>query len=205
MRLVTFQTPGEAARAGAFIERDQAVLDLRQAAQAVHGGSADALASVLSLIEAGPAASELARGLIARAPSAAVRQRSEVKILAPIQPPPQMRDCSCFELHLKQSLRCRAQGACAAHARPRSHAGGDEHQGRRACHRDLPAPADLLQVQPLRDHRRRRRRRVAELQQGTRLRAGVRLLHRQAREGRAQERRARLHLRLHHLQRHQCA
>ena len=27
MRLVTFQTPGEAARAGAFIESDQAVLD----------------------------------------------------------------------------------------------------------------------------------------------------------------------------------
>lgn len=104
MRLVTFQTPGEAARAGAFIERDQAVLDLRQSAQAVHGGSADALASVLSLIEAGPAASELARGLIARAPSAAVRQRSEVKILAPIQPPPQMRDASCFELHLRQSF-----------------------------------------------------------------------------------------------------
>ena len=33
----------------------------------------------------------------ARAPSAAVRPRSEVKILAPIQPPPQMRDASVRE------------------------------------------------------------------------------------------------------------
>ena len=104
MRLVTFQEAGGLARAGAFIEGDQAVLDLRQAAQAVHGGSADALASVLSLIEAGPSASELARDLIARAPSAAVRERQAVKILAPIQPPPQMRDASCFELHLRQSF-----------------------------------------------------------------------------------------------------
>lgn len=104
MRLVTFQEAGGLARAGAFIEGDQAVLDLRQAAQAVHGGSADALASVLSLIEAGPTASELARDLIARAPSAAVRERQAVKILAPIQPPPQMRDASCFELHLRQSF-----------------------------------------------------------------------------------------------------
>ncbi len=104
MRLVTFQESGGFARAGAFIERDQAVLDLRLAAQAVHGGNADEMASVLSLIEAGPDASQRARDLIERAPKEAVRSRDTVKILAPIQPPPQMRDASCFELHLRQSF-----------------------------------------------------------------------------------------------------
>ena len=27
-----------------------------------------------------------------------------MRLFAPIQPPPQMRDCLCFELHLKQAF-----------------------------------------------------------------------------------------------------
>jgi 2-keto-4-pentenoate hydratase/2-oxohepta-3-ene-1,7-dioic acid hydratase in catechol pathway len=42
--------------------------------------------------------------LLARAPAEAVHYRDAVKLLAPIQPPTQMRDCSCFELHLRQSF-----------------------------------------------------------------------------------------------------
>jgi 2-keto-4-pentenoate hydratase/2-oxohepta-3-ene-1,7-dioic acid hydratase in catechol pathway len=41
---------------------------------------------------------------VARAPRVAVLARSAVRLRAPIQPPPQMRDCSCFELHLRQSF-----------------------------------------------------------------------------------------------------
>jgi 2-keto-4-pentenoate hydratase/2-oxohepta-3-ene-1,7-dioic acid hydratase in catechol pathway len=104
MRLVTFQQSGAAPRAGALIDDDHGVLDLRLAAQSVQGGSADALASVQALIEAGPQAWAQARSLVSRSPVDAVRRRADVKLLAPIQPPIQMRDCLCFEQHLQQSF-----------------------------------------------------------------------------------------------------
>lgn len=104
MRLVTFQQPGSGPRAGALIDSDHAVLDLRLAAQSVRVGCADAMASVQVLIEGGPRAWALARELVARSPVDAVLRRVDVKLLAPIQPPIQMRDCSCFELHLQQSF-----------------------------------------------------------------------------------------------------
>lgn len=104
MRLVTFQQPGGNCRAGALIDADQAVLDLHRAAQAARAGRADALASVQALIEAGPEAWALARSLVANPAPDAVIARSAVRLRAPIQPPIQMRDCSCFELHLQQSF-----------------------------------------------------------------------------------------------------
>jgi len=91
-------------RPGALIDGDQAVLDLRLAAQAVRGGTADSVSSIQALIEAGPAAWEFARSLVARVPTDAVIAREAVRLRAPIQPPIQMRDCSCFELHLQQSF-----------------------------------------------------------------------------------------------------
>jgi 2-keto-4-pentenoate hydratase/2-oxohepta-3-ene-1,7-dioic acid hydratase in catechol pathway len=41
---------------------------------------------------------------VQRTPASAVLARSDVHLCAPIQPPPQIRDCSCFELHLRQSF-----------------------------------------------------------------------------------------------------
>lgn len=104
MRLVTFQQSGGPLRAGALIDADQAVLDLRQAAMLRHGGAADTLASIQALIESGPEGWALARALVAGAAAEAVLPRAAVKLRAPIQPPIQMRDCSCFELHLRQSF-----------------------------------------------------------------------------------------------------
>ncbi|MCL5042104.1 MAG: fumarylacetoacetate hydrolase family protein [Gammaproteobacteria bacterium] len=104
MRLVTFVNDDGLELAGALIDQDQAVLDLQKAYTELHGGRASALASVLALAESGEEGMTLARDLLARAPSAAVRQRSAVHLRAPIQPPPQMRDFSCFELHLRQSF-----------------------------------------------------------------------------------------------------
>lgn len=104
MRLVTFQQDGGAPRAGALIDGDHAVLDLRLAAEAMRIGKSDALAHIQALIEAGPEAWAQARAVVATAPTAAVLPRSDVKLRAPIQPPIQMRDCSCFELHLKQAF-----------------------------------------------------------------------------------------------------
>jgi 2-keto-4-pentenoate hydratase/2-oxohepta-3-ene-1,7-dioic acid hydratase in catechol pathway len=104
MRLVTFVGSDGFERAGALLERDQLVLDLQAACRVDQGAENPALASVLALAEGGEAALELARRLVARAPAAAVQERGAVRLRAPIQPPPQMRDCSCFELHLKQSF-----------------------------------------------------------------------------------------------------
>ncbi|MFL9916003.1 fumarylacetoacetate hydrolase family protein [Paraburkholderia fungorum] len=104
MRLVTFQLADGVQRSGALFDNDQAVLDLREASRIVRGGDSVALASVQALLTGGAPLLEEARALLARAPADAVRERSAVKLLAPIQPPTQMRDCSCFELHLRQSF-----------------------------------------------------------------------------------------------------
>lgn len=113
MRLVTYADAQGVHHAGALIDAGQAVLSLQGAQRELHGTPAAALASVLALIEGGDAALDHARSLVARAPRAAVLPRSQVHLHAPIQPPPQMRDCSCFELHLRQSFaaarRLRAQ------------------------------------------------------------------------------------------------
>lgn len=104
MRLVTFQGQDGMHRSGALFDNDQAVLDLRHASQLVRGGEGLGVARIQWLIEGGDEALAEARNLLTRAPAEAVRARSAVKLLAPIQPPIQMRDCSCFELHLRQSF-----------------------------------------------------------------------------------------------------
>jgi 2-keto-4-pentenoate hydratase/2-oxohepta-3-ene-1,7-dioic acid hydratase in catechol pathway len=104
MRLVTYIDAQGAQCAGALIEGDQALLSLQIANKQVHGGTLTEFSSVLALVEAGEPALERARSLVQRMPRAAVIPRDAVRLRAPIQPPPQMRDCSCFELHLQQSF-----------------------------------------------------------------------------------------------------
>lgn len=104
MRLVTYRGQNGELRAGALIEADTAIVDLMLAAQAAGAANAGPFASVLALLEAGEEAMAAARGLVARAPTNSVIERAAVKLCAPIQPPPQMRDCSCFEQHLRQSF-----------------------------------------------------------------------------------------------------
>lgn len=104
MRLVTFTDAYGMDRGGVLLNQDQLVLDLQKAHRALKGQDSPALVSILALVEAGESGLELARGLVAKAPADAVLERCEVKLHAPIQPPPQMRDCSCFELHLRQSF-----------------------------------------------------------------------------------------------------
>lgn len=114
MRLVTYRGQNGELRAGALIEADTAIVDLALAAQAAGGANAVPFASVLALLEAGEEAMAGARGLVARAPTNSVIERASVKLCAPIQPPPQMRDCSCFEQHLRQSFAA-ARRARVAH------------------------------------------------------------------------------------------
>jgi len=104
MRLVTFRDDVGCQRAGALIESDTLIVDLAQASSIQNGTALPVFGSVLALVEIGEEALAAAQTLVARAPTAAVIARDTVKLCAPIQPPPQMRDCSCFELHLKQAF-----------------------------------------------------------------------------------------------------
>jgi 2-keto-4-pentenoate hydratase/2-oxohepta-3-ene-1,7-dioic acid hydratase in catechol pathway len=102
MRLVTFQLLGRAPRAGAFIDGDARIVDLAEAHTAAFGEAA--LANVLDIIEGGDAALDRAQETVKKAPASTIRARSDVKLHAPVQRPPQMRDCLCFELHLQQAI-----------------------------------------------------------------------------------------------------
>lgn len=114
MRLVTYRDALGFQRAGALIDSDAAIVDLVSASEVLSGRAESAFASVLALVEAGDEALAAARELVRRAPAAAVLARQSVRLCAPIQPPPQMRDCSCFELHLRQSFAA-ARRARVAH------------------------------------------------------------------------------------------
>ncbi|WP_238367340.1 fumarylacetoacetate hydrolase family protein [Mesobacterium pallidum] len=94
MKLVTYDKGDGIGRPGVLVEDGTGIVDL---ARATDG----AIASIQGLIEGGDAA-------LARAREAA-RQASHVKLAdvrlqAPVQPPIQMRDCLCFETHLKQAF-----------------------------------------------------------------------------------------------------
>ncbi len=102
MKLVTYDTGGSGPRSGVLIEDARAVVDLVEAAGP--GTASDRalqrLASVQTIIEGGDASLDAALDVMGRAPASARRLRDEVRLLAPVQPPIQMRDCLCFEGHL---------------------------------------------------------------------------------------------------------
>lgn len=102
MRLVTFRYADQGDRAGAYIENDTQIVDLAAGFQRLYSESAPELASVQAMTENQEAALAKAADVIARAPAEAVIARKDAYVRAPIQPPTQMRDFSCFELHLQQ-------------------------------------------------------------------------------------------------------
>lgn len=101
MRLISYSQAGDV-RAGALIDGDRTIVDFVAAHEATRSGPAPrALGGMLELIEGGEEASALARKLIAARPASALIAAAEVTLRAPLQPPPQIRDCSCFEQHLR--------------------------------------------------------------------------------------------------------
>lgn len=96
MKLVTFKHAG-APKLGALIDDGDAIVDLYAARPD------PAFASMLSLIEAGDEALTAARDLTGDPPASAVLDASSVRLLTPVPAPPQIRDCLCFEDHLKQA------------------------------------------------------------------------------------------------------
>jgi 2-keto-4-pentenoate hydratase/2-oxohepta-3-ene-1,7-dioic acid hydratase in catechol pathway len=98
MRLVTFTVGGgpneSPPRAGVLVEGDRKVADL--------GGR-----SVLDIVEGGEEALEAVRKLLKGKPASI--ERKDVRLLAPIPVPPQMRDFLCFEKHLVQAFQAVAK------------------------------------------------------------------------------------------------
>jgi 2-keto-4-pentenoate hydratase/2-oxohepta-3-ene-1,7-dioic acid hydratase in catechol pathway len=108
MKLVTFTPSGAASevapRAGVLVDEGRSVLDLQAASGRVYHGSTPALASVLAIIEAGPQALDTIGQLVDSASPAVTLAARDVRLLAPIPHPPQMRDFLCFEKHLVQAF-----------------------------------------------------------------------------------------------------
>lgn len=92
------------------------MLDLQGA-----GNGAPAYASMLSLIEAGPAAWESAKKLIENPATAQLIGVGNYALLAPMPRPPQIRDFMCFEKHVIQAFgaafRMRARRAATTEER----------------------------------------------------------------------------------------
>lgn len=103
MRLITFLDGQSRQRLGAWVNRDQQVVDLRIAFQLDTGVDAPALHSMQALIEAGERAWDTARRLIERAPEEALLATRNVRLLAPLPVPIQMRDFMVFEQHASNS------------------------------------------------------------------------------------------------------
>ncbi len=104
MRLVTFTVGNSPARAGALIEGDRRVVDLQAAYSRLYHGSSPVLESVLRIVEEGEAALDVISQLLANPAAAVSFGRDDVRLLAPIPQPPQMRDFLCFEKHLQQAF-----------------------------------------------------------------------------------------------------
>ena len=112
MRLVTFARGGGPDRLGALIENDGAIVDL-------HAARAEpAFASMLTLIEAGDDALAGATRIAADPPASAVLAIAEATLRTPLPAPPQIRDCLCFEEHLKRAYTVLRKNRAAAEPDP---------------------------------------------------------------------------------------
>jgi len=112
MRLVTFEQTGQQKLGG--LSGDTRILDLA-AAWKRHSGSADpAFSSMLSLIEAGPAAWDRARMLLGAPSQEDIIERSSVRLRAPLPRPVRLRDCSLFLEHMEKALKIAGERAVAS-------------------------------------------------------------------------------------------
>jgi 2-keto-4-pentenoate hydratase/2-oxohepta-3-ene-1,7-dioic acid hydratase in catechol pathway len=105
MRLVTFTVGNTPPRTGALVEGERKVLDLQAAYGRTYHGSSPLLESMLHVIEGGDAALDTIGQLIEVSHPSVQFDRSEVRLLAPVPVPPQMRDFLCFEKHLIQAFK----------------------------------------------------------------------------------------------------
>jgi 2-keto-4-pentenoate hydratase/2-oxohepta-3-ene-1,7-dioic acid hydratase in catechol pathway len=104
VKLATYETREGERRLGAVVDDDRVVVDLALAHQLRHGGDSPNLADMLSLIDGGQEALDWANGLVQSPSGEAVQSLADVRLLAPLPEPRQIRDCLVFEEHLKNSF-----------------------------------------------------------------------------------------------------
>ena len=108
MKLVTWRNSGGASSLGC-IASDGKILDLKQAAKTLEDGAVPAFGSMLSLIQAGEAALDKARGVAERAAAqgeeAWYHPYDPKKLLAPLPAPESVRDAMAFEDHIINCIR----------------------------------------------------------------------------------------------------
>jgi 2-keto-4-pentenoate hydratase/2-oxohepta-3-ene-1,7-dioic acid hydratase in catechol pathway len=107
MKLVTFTADGSAGHVGAFVDDGRHVIDVTAARP-----DRPELRSMQSLIEAGEAGLGAVREIVDGA--GPVIPRADVRLLPPVPVPAQLRDCLCFEEHLKGAFRAARKLVIAA-------------------------------------------------------------------------------------------
>lgn len=104
MKLATFETGAGERGIGAVVEDGRRIVDLAAAHQRLHGRVSPFFVDMLALIDGGQDALRLATALVEAAPQDAIHDLAEVRLLAPLPEPRQIRDCLVFEEHLKNSF-----------------------------------------------------------------------------------------------------
>jgi 2-keto-4-pentenoate hydratase/2-oxohepta-3-ene-1,7-dioic acid hydratase in catechol pathway len=105
MKLVTYERTRGELRAGALIDDGTTIVDLAQGQTQTSGTEARHFVSVQAMIEGDDEALAQAYRIVKQAGSSARVARAAAHLKAPVQPPIQMRDCLCFETHLKQAFQ----------------------------------------------------------------------------------------------------
>jgi 2-keto-4-pentenoate hydratase/2-oxohepta-3-ene-1,7-dioic acid hydratase in catechol pathway len=100
MKLVTFLTSSGAQHIGALGPDQTTIVDFTASSDAAH------FRDMLALIDGGPRALDAANALREDGKAVTIPLAGQ-KLLAPVPEPRQMRDCLCFEKHLKQARASR--------------------------------------------------------------------------------------------------
>ena len=110
MKLVTFIPPDTStAKLGALGADEKSVVDLLAVQERSGEASSIALASMQHLIEAGDEGLSLVGDYLTKATAKEAFPLTDVRLLAPLPRPEQIRDCLCFEEHLVGSTQAAAK------------------------------------------------------------------------------------------------
>jgi len=104
MKLATFMAERGAVALGAVSADESVVVDLQRAHEQLKRGRTLSLESMQALIESGAEGIGLVRQLAEAAPDECRYPLADLRLLAPLPEPPQIRDFLCFEEHLKNAF-----------------------------------------------------------------------------------------------------
>ena len=110
MKLVSYRASDKSERIG--VHSDSVVIDILRGAQKLNSPFAKHYRSMISLMEAGPAALDDVRYTVEWVSNnleEAILEYGAIELLAPVPQPTQIRDFLCFEKHLRQARECRYQ------------------------------------------------------------------------------------------------